>query len=150
MMKLLSWNCYIYGYFIFVISATKLHSKKRVMVWRKKDSKKVQRKDFVFTGKIYENDDGSVLEPIDYYSNITGEHILNLIVEESNKYSIQKKPCYTFSNRSKTAGTVHWHTLCNKSCKNAQYKVILEQWILFWKSCPNNDNKSFWIQKKCW
>ena len=39
---------------IFVISATKLHSKKRAMVWRKKESKEVQRKDFVFTGKIYE------------------------------------------------------------------------------------------------
>ena len=24
------------------------------MVWRKKESKEVQRKDFVFTGKIYE------------------------------------------------------------------------------------------------
>ena len=93
MMKLLSWNCYIYGYVIFVISATKLHSKKRAMVWRKKESKEVQRKDFVFTGKIYENDDGSTLESIDYYSKIIDEHILNLIVEESNKYSIQKKPC---------------------------------------------------------
>ena len=91
MMKLLSWNCYIYGYVIFVISATKLHSKKRAMVWRKKESKEVQRKYFAFTGKIYENDNGSILEPIDYYSNITDEHILNLVVEESNKYSIQKK-----------------------------------------------------------
>ena len=63
------------------------------MVWRKKESMEVQRKDFVFAGKIYENDDGSILEPIDYYSNIIDENILNLIVEESNKYSIQKKPC---------------------------------------------------------
>ena len=63
------------------------------MVWRKKESKEIQRKDFVFTRKIYENDDGSILEPIDYYSNIIDENILNLIVEESNKYSIQKKPC---------------------------------------------------------
>ena len=63
------------------------------MVWRKKESKEVKRKDFVFTGKIYENDDGSTLESIDYYSKIIDEHILNLIVEESNKYSIQKKPC---------------------------------------------------------
>ena len=78
---------------IFVISATKLHSKKRAMVWRKKESKEVQRKYFAFTGKIYENDNGSILEPIDYYSNIADEHILNLVVEESNKYSIQKKPC---------------------------------------------------------
>ena len=62
------------------------------MVWRKKESKEVQRKDFVFTGKIYENDDGSTLESIDYYSKIIDEHILNLIVAESNKYSIQK-PC---------------------------------------------------------
>ena len=60
------------------------------MVWRKKESMEVQRKDFVFAGKIYENDDGSILEPIDYYSNIIDEHILNLNVEESNKYSIQK------------------------------------------------------------
>ena len=86
-----SWNCYIYGYVIFVISATKLHSKKRAMVWWKKESKEVQRKDFVFTGNIYKNDDGSILEPIGYYSNIINEHILNLIVEDSNKYSIQKK-----------------------------------------------------------
>ena len=63
------------------------------MVWQKKESKEVQRKDFVFTGKIYENDDGSILEPINYYSNIIDEHILNLIIEEANKYSIQKKPC---------------------------------------------------------
>ena len=63
------------------------------MVWQKKESKEVQRKDFVFTGKIYENDDGSILELINYYSNIIDEHILNLIVEESNKYSIQKNPC---------------------------------------------------------
>ena len=63
------------------------------MVWQKKESKEVQRKDFVFTGKIYENDDGSILEPINYYSNIIDEHILNLIFEKSNKYSIQKKPC---------------------------------------------------------
>ena len=63
------------------------------MVWRKKESMEVQRKDFVFAGKIYENDDGSILEPTDYYSNIIDENILNLIVEESNKYSIQKKPC---------------------------------------------------------
>ena len=62
------------------------------MVWRKKESKEIQRKDFVFTGKIYENDDGSTLESIDYYSKIIDEHILNLIVAESNKYSIQK-PC---------------------------------------------------------
>ena len=62
------------------------------MVWRKKESKEVQRKDFVFTGKIYENDDGSTLESIDYYSKIIDEHILNLIVAESSKYSIQK-PC---------------------------------------------------------
>ena len=75
---------------IFVISATKLHSKKRAMVWRKKQSEEAQRKDFVFTGKIYENNDGSILGPIDYYSNIIDKHILNLIVEESNKYSIQK------------------------------------------------------------
>ena len=75
---------------IFVISAAKLHSKKRAMVWRKKESEEAQRKDFVFTGKIYENDDGSILGPIDYYSNIIDKHILNLIVEESNKYSIQK------------------------------------------------------------
>ena len=52
------------------------------MVWRKKESKEIQRKDFVFTGKIYENDDGSILEPIDHCSNIIDEHILNLIVEE--------------------------------------------------------------------
>ena len=52
----------------------------------------VQRKDFVFTGKIYENDDSFILEPIDYCSNIIDEHILDLIVEESNKYSIQKNP----------------------------------------------------------
>ena len=63
------------------------------MVWRKKESKEVKRKDFVSTGKFYENDDGSTLESIDYYSKIIDEHILNLIVEESNKYSIQKKPC---------------------------------------------------------
>ena len=44
------------------------------------------------TMKIYENDDGSILKPIDYYSNIIDEHILYLIVEESNKYSIQKNP----------------------------------------------------------
>ena len=62
------------------------------MVWQKKESKEVQRKDFVFTGKIYESDDGSILELIDYYSNIIDEHILNLIVEESNKYPIQKNP----------------------------------------------------------
>ena len=62
------------------------------MVWQKKESKEVQRKDFVFTGKIYENDDGSILELKDYYSNIIEEHILNLIVEESNKYPIQKNP----------------------------------------------------------
>ena len=36
------------------------------MVWRKKESKEVQRKYFVFTRKIYENDDGSILEPTDY------------------------------------------------------------------------------------
>ena len=97
MMKLLSWNCYIYGYVIFVISATKLHSKKRALVWRKKESKEVQRKDFAFTRKIYENDDGSILEPIDYYRNIIDEHILNLIVEESNKNSILKNPAKTLA-----------------------------------------------------
>ena len=101
------------------------------MVSRKKERKEVQRKDFAFTGNIYENDDGSILEPIGYYSNIIDEHILNLIVEESNKYSIQKKHCYTLSNRSIRAGTVHWHTLCNKPCKTDQYKVILGQSILF-------------------
>ena len=62
------------------------------MVWRKKDSKKVQRKDFVFTGKIYENEYGSILEPIDYYSCIIDVYILNLIFEESNKYSLQNNP----------------------------------------------------------
>ena len=35
------------------------------MVWRKKESKEVQRKYLVLTGKIYENDNGSILEPID-------------------------------------------------------------------------------------
>ena len=67
------------------------------MVWRKKESKEVQRKDFAFTRKIYENDDGSILEPIDYYRNIIDEHILNLIVEESNKNSILKNPAKTLA-----------------------------------------------------
>ena len=54
---------------------------KREQWFGERKTKEVQKK-IIFTGKIYENDDGSVLEPTDYYSNIIDEHILNLIVEE--------------------------------------------------------------------
>ena len=81
----------IYMAMLFLLFQQQNCIQKREQWFGERKSKEVQRKDFVFTGNIYKNDDGSILEPTGYYSNIINEHILNLIVEDSNKYSIQKK-----------------------------------------------------------
>ena len=83
----------LYIWLLFLLFQQRNCIQKREQWFGERKRVRKSKENFAFTGKIYENDNGSILEPIDYYSNIADEHILNLVVEESNKYSIQKKPC---------------------------------------------------------
>ena len=60
-------------------------------MWKVKKPDEVYRKDLPYEGDI-ELDDVDILEPIQYVRKFLSNKMLELIVDESNKYAIQKNP----------------------------------------------------------
>ena len=65
---------------------------KRNIVWKRKDADTVEKRDLQFVDGSQQGDNIVIHEPIEYFSKLLDQSMLDKIVEESNKYAIQKNP----------------------------------------------------------
>lgn len=63
----------------------------RRSIWKSKDPKDVKSLENAFSGQVYVCE-GRVKSPIEYYENLVDSKMKQLLVDESNKYAIQKDP----------------------------------------------------------
>ena len=58
---------------------------KRSIVWRKKDANTVEKRYLQFADGSQQEDNSAIHEPIEYFSKLLDQSMLNKIVEDSNK-----------------------------------------------------------------
>lgn len=75
-----------------MFAITSFSEKKRQLCGKKRDPKDVQRLNLDFIPYDNAVQDVVKCEPIEFYKQIINDEILDIIVEESNKYAIQNNP----------------------------------------------------------
>ena len=65
---------------------------KRSIVWKRKDAGTVEKRNLQFVDGSQQEDNIVIHEPTEYFSKFLDQSMLDKIVEELNKYTIQKNP----------------------------------------------------------
>ena len=63
---------------------------KRSIVCKRKDADTVEKRDLQFVDGSHQEDNIVIHEPTEYFSKLLDQSMLDKVVEESNKYAIQK------------------------------------------------------------